>query len=259
MKNFRSAVCASSFLQYFNFNSKMKNLKKTLYITACALSLSALIQAKAAIIITEVDPSGSGSGNSYAQDWFELTNYGSTAVSISGWKMDDSSNSFSDAVALAGVSSIAAGQSVVFIESPDTVPADIATLEANFKSSWFGSNVPAGFVIGDYSGSGVGLSQSSDAVNIFNASGVLQAGVDFNASANHVSFDNSVLKITNDGTISTVSVAGVNGAFVSPQGEVGSPGTVSSEAIPEPSTWALLLSGVALLLVVGGRRAGLVL
>ena len=41
--------------------------------------------ANAGIVITEV-MSSSGSGGT--PDWFELTNDGSSAVSLSGWKMD---------------------------------------------------------------------------------------------------------------------------------------------------------------------------
>ena len=72
--------------------------------------------------------------NSYGADWFELTNIGSTAVNISGWKMDDNSNSFGNAVALRGVTSIAAGQSVVFIEGNATGTTD-STIDATFKTA----------------------------------------------------------------------------------------------------------------------------
>ena len=102
--------------------------------------------------------------------------------------------------------------------------------------------VPAGFTIGNYGGGSVGLSQSGDSVNIYNASSVLQAGVTFGSSTAGVSFDNSVAKLTSttgvgasDPTISTLSVAGTDGAFVTTGGhEIGSPG-----AVPEPSSWAL--------------------
>ena len=66
------------------------------------------------VAITEVSPTGSSA--SYGADWFELTNTGSSALDITGWKMDDNSNSFAASVALRGVTSIAAGQSVVFLE-----------------------------------------------------------------------------------------------------------------------------------------------
>ncbi len=94
---------------------------------------------------------------------------GNAAANIGGWKMDDSSNSFSDAVALNGISSIAAGESVIFIET-----SSAATVQA-FVNTWFGGNLPAGLQIGTYSGGGVGLSTGGDGVNLFNASGVHQA------------------------------------------------------------------------------------
>ena len=219
----------------------MKNLKLS-FAAIGSLSLLALMPSKAQIIITEVDPTGSSTGtSSYNADWFELTNYGTSSVSLTGWKMDDNSNSFSLAVPITGPGSIAAGQSIVFVE--DTSATSDTALNAAFETAWFGNSttkVPAGFTIGNYGGSGVGLSSTSDAVNIFNASGVLQAGVTFGASTSNVTFDNSVAKITNtgttDGLISTLSVSGHNGAFTDAAGEIGSPG-----AVPEPSSWALAL------------------
>lgn len=214
---------------------------------------------EAAMVITEVMPSGSSStSNSYNADWFELTNTGPAAVSITGWKMDDNSNAFASAVALRGVTSIAPGQSVVFIEGNATGTTD-ATLEAAFKTNWFGANVPAGFTIGAYGGSGVGLSSSAgDAVNIFDAGGSRIAGVQFGPVVDAITLDNAAgagsttLPLP---TISTLSSVGVNGAFSSFNAggtlsahEVGSPGTV-----PEPSTIVLASLG---LLGVGfyGRR-----
>jgi hypothetical protein len=88
---------------------------KTLLLAISVWSIVAANHALADIVISEVDPAGSGN-KSYSADWFELTNTGAAAVSITGWKMDDSGDSFAAAVALTGVSSIAAGQTVVFIE-----------------------------------------------------------------------------------------------------------------------------------------------
>jgi Lamin Tail Domain/PEP-CTERM motif len=219
-------------------------MKKTLL--ALSLLVTGLTVGHAQIIITEVDPTGS-STSTYAADWFELTNYGSSAVSLTGWSMDDNSDSISDAVPLTGVSSIAPGQSVVFIE--DTSASSDAALNASFETAWFGSKVPAGFTIGNYGGSGVGLSSSSDEVNIFNASGTQVTGVSFGKSTTGVSFDNSVAKIGDDSTISTLSSAGKNNAFVSPTGEIGSPGSV-----PEPTTYAMLVAGLLALVGVQMRR-----
>ena len=140
-------------------------------ILALAATLCAVSAARADIVITEVDPSGSaGSSNTYNADWFELTNTGLSAVDITGWKMDDSSHTFSSAVGLRGVTSIAPGQSVVFAEGLADGSTD-ATIDANFESFWFDGSVPAGFTIGNYGGSGVGLSQTADEVNIYDSAG----------------------------------------------------------------------------------------
>lgn len=213
-------------------------------IAAILLGMSAL--AHADIRITEV--AAWGSGNSpYASDWFELTNTGAAAVSISGWKMDDNSNSFSSAVALTGISSIAAGESVIFLES---------SVNASFLSTWFGAAGKPGLQIGNYTGSGVGLSTSGDAVNIYNGSGVLQANVVFgnsDSTSPYQTFDNAVG--LNNVAISQLSVTGVNGAFVALNDatEIGSPGSIA--AVPEPTNVAMLLAGLGLITVVSRKRA----
>ena len=175
------------------------------------------------IFITEVAP-WSSSNSPVAADWFELTNKGTSAVNITGWKFDDNSNSFASAVALSGIANIGAGESVIFLEG--------ATINANFRPNWFGANPPASLQIGNYTGSGVGLSTSGDAVNIYNAAGVLQANVVFGVSpaGPFATFDNAAL--LNNATISTLSAAGVNGAFVAvnSSAEIGSPGRINAPA-----------------------------
>jgi len=216
-------------------------------ITRTASGIAALLCAATAahadIRITEVSAWGSGN-TPYATDWFELTNTGSSAVAIGGWQMDDSSDGTAK-VALTGITSIAAGESVIFTESAAT---------ASFLSTWFGANAPAGLKIGNYTGAGVGLSTGGDAVNIFDAAGVVQARVAFGASPTTSplqTFDNAAG--LNGATISLLSVAGVNGAFVSADGlEVGSPGRIA--AVPEPTTTALMLAGLALV-AAGARRS----
>jgi hypothetical protein len=239
------------------------------YVFAASVVVLLAGSARASIIISEVDPSGSsGTSNSYNADWFELTNTGSSAQDITGWKMDDNSHSFALAVSIRGVTSIAAGQSVVFIEGNATGTTD-ATLEANFETYWFGGSVPAGFIIGAYGGAGVGLSQTADEVNIYNASGTEITGVGFGASATGVSFDNAAgigSSTQPDPLISTVSVVGVNGAFSSFNAnagqphEIGSPGVIAAPT-PEPGSALLLCVGAGLLSLsrfVQKRRRGAV-
>ena len=187
------------------------------------------------LVISEVAPWSSGN-SPLGADWFEVTNTGTSAVGLTGWKMDDNSNTFAAAVPLSGITSIAPGESVIFIES--SAPA---TVVPAFKSLWFGANPPAGLQIGTYSGSGVGLSTGGDAVNLFDAAGTLQAKVTFGTSPagpTFATFNNAVG--LNNSAISQLSVLGVTGAFVAAGDakEIGSPGTVGKLFISEVAPWS---------------------
>ncbi len=184
------------------------------------------IAAVPALVITEVSPwsSNLASSPNIGADWFEITNVSANPVNLTGWKVDDNSNSFAAAIALNGISTIAAGESVIFVESTAATQAAIAS---NFRSSWFGASPPAGLQIGTYTGSGIGLGAGGDAVNLYNAMGALQANVTFSA-ADGVSpfqtFDNTAA--LNGSALSQLSVLGVNGAVVATNSsiEIGSPG-----------------------------------
>ncbi|MGZ8218484.1 SdiA-regulated domain-containing protein [Methylomagnum sp.] len=192
--------------------------------------------AQPTLFVSEVAPWSSGNGT-IAADWFEVTNTGSSPVDLTGWKMDDSSNTFAAAVALTGVSSIAPGESVIFIETADLPAAKVA-----FIDTWFGGSAPASLQIGGYSGGGVGLGTGGDAVNLFDAVGVPQAGVTFGASTTSVpflSFNNAAG--LNNAAITALSATGVNGAFAAPNStttEIGSPGTVGRLFISEVAPWS---------------------
>ena len=183
------------------------------------------------VIISEVSP-WSSSNTLYLADWFEVTNTGIVPVGISGWRMDDNSNSFGNSVALRGVRKIPPGKSAIFFEGDPSGVTD-ATILANFSTAWFGTTTPPAEYWLVYGGSaGVGLSTSGDAVNLFDANGNRITGVGFGTATAGFTFDNK----TGLGSatlplpiISTLSVAGVNSAFLASDGaETGSPGPAAS-------------------------------
>ena len=218
----------------------MKSHRFAKVLLAAALVSASSQIARAQLFITEIHSTGNSNGT-YANDWFELTNFGSSPVSLTGWRMNDDTATFASGVALTGVASIAAGQSIVFVENLS------GSVETAFKNAWFGPSAPSSFVIGGYSGAGVGLSNGGDAVTVFNGSGSLVASVTFGSATVGRTFDN----FSGAGTVSLLSSVGINGAFTSFNGaEIGSPGFAP---IPEPSSYALF-AGVVALGVAAFRR-----
>ena len=202
--------------------------------TSYTLTITPAVTGTINVAITEVAPWSSGN-SPLGADWFEVTNFGTSTVSLVGWTMDDNSNSFAVSVPLNGVASISPGQSVIFMET--AASSDLAAKQQAFINLWFGGTAPAGLQLGSYSGSGVGLSTGGDAVNLFDIGGTLQAAVSFGAAPSGASlgtFDNSVG--LNNVVITSLSVVGQNGAFVAPgdatTAEIGSPGTIGAGATP---------------------------
>ncbi len=181
------------------------------------------------LIISEVAPWASGN-SPYAADWFEVTNTGTTAVDITGWKIDDNSKIYTSAVSLRGATSIGPGKSVVFIEGTSDGSTD-ATLDKAFSQAWFGTDAPpTGVTIAHYGGSGVGLSTAGDEVNLFDASGTLVTGIGFGTSTTGLSFDNKAglgSSAPQTPIVLALSAVGTNGAFIATDGiETGSPGSI---------------------------------
>ena len=189
-----------------------------------------------ALIISEVSP-WSSSDSPFTADWFEVTNTGATTVNITGWRVDDNSNAFASSLPLTGITSIAPGESVIFLE---TSASNQATVIANFKSTWFGANVPANLQVGSYTGSSIGLSSGGDAVNLFDSTGVLRAKVTFGAAPSSGPFATFSNGAGLDNTaISLLSKKDVHGAFVAANdsNEIGSPGTTGKLFISEVAPW----------------------
>ena len=220
-------------------------------LAAVALLGISATPAAANLFITEIAPWGSVSP--YGADWFELTNAGSSPVDLTGWRMDDDSYSFAAGAPLRGVTSIAPGQSVIFLEGAVTSVNDL-TIGNSFKASWFGASVPPGLTLGFYGGTGVALAVGGDTVNVYDSNGNLQTDITFlsyQARPIQQSFDNSTG--LNGVTFSAFSTVGVNQAFTSADGSaIGSPGFA---VVPEPEEYAVLAGLAALAYGIISRRS----
>ena len=227
-------------------------MKKTLRIKLFAITALAAFGfsfSSAQIRITEV-MSQSGTGGT--EDWFELTNFGTTSVDITGWKMDDNSFDYSVAVALNGITTIASGESVIFLDvsdHPDNAPDSIA----KFKTFW-GSSLD-GKQVGHYGGSKVGLSSKGDGVIIFDKDSTEVTRVSFDAATEGSSFYwtyDASLNVVDTAVFSTVGT--INGTVANQVtvtsdnslGNIGSPGTAvingffsSLQKNSASSTWKL--------------------
>ncbi|MFZ4483022.1 MAG: lamin tail domain-containing protein [Chthoniobacterales bacterium] len=241
---------------------KSRNIFAIALLAAATFSAGPRAQAQlSSLRITEV-MSSSGVGGTV--DWFEVSNFDLTnSVDLTGWKMDDSSFSFAVSVALNGVTSIAGGQTAVFLETanPGTdIPA--------FRTFW--GSAAASIVIGSYTGSGVGLSSTADGLVLFDSLGVEKTprasfGLATTGSSFFYGYNRAggfdTYGSSSNGVISTVgTIAGTDFdqlAYTSSNalGNIGSPGTAIN-AVPEPSTYAMLaLAGVGLAAYRFRRRA----
>jgi hypothetical protein len=230
----------------------MKNNTRLSILAGISVSILATLTAQAQIStlrITEAMSSGNGT-----VDWFEVTNYGLSDVSITGWKIDDNSFSSAVSVALSGVASISSGQSVIFLES-----SSAETAISTFRTIW-GSNVTS-LIIGSYTGSGVGLSNGGDGLVLFDSTGVeMTPRVTFGAatagSSFYYSYDSTGSPSTSPNTsaiLSTASLSNGQNTYTS-SGNTGSPGTAMN-AVPEPQTYLLFGIGAAFILWRVRRRA----
>jgi len=197
-----------------------------LWFVAAALWMAAA-SAQAALVITEVaNTSGAPAGVLEGLDWWELTNTGPAAVSLTGYEWEDNNPSGDTAEFPADVT-IAAGESVIIHQGTDPGVAN------QFRSDW-GLSVSVQILTEDLFGgmnTFSGLSSSGDQVNLYNDLGAIVANVQFPAATAGVSFEWDT-----NGLGLGLSVAGEKGAYAISDNRVGSPGV----AVPEPAILALL-------------------
>ena len=179
------------------------------------------VTTKPLLFITEVMSSEATDTNNSTldhQDWWELSNLGSFAVNLHGYRFDDNSASLSFACTLTNEVTIAPGESVVLVENMSA---------AAFRAWWGPQAIPSNVKIISYSGSGLSFSAGGDAVNVWNAVAAADsdkvASVTFGTATRGVSFGYD----PDASTFGGLSAAGVNGAFIAAvNGDIGSPGTI---------------------------------
>lgn len=202
-----------------------------------------LASAAAQVRITEWMYAGTGG------EFVEFTNMGTTALDLSGWSYDDDSRQ-PGAFDLSALGLIGAGESVVITES---------SAEA-FRAEW---NLAVGVkVLGGYTNN---LGRN-DEINLFDALGALVDRLTYGDQ----SFAGSIRTQNISGRPGTAQAVGANqagqwvfsslgdaqGSYASVNGAIGSPGLAAfAPAVPEPSTWALVLAGLATASFAGGSRA----
>ena len=190
-------------------------------------------------------------------DWFELTNLGDSAIDPGTLYYDDSSADPTDGGQLAGITTLAAGESAIYLVSwqddfpgpnPFPPPFDPADALAAFESFWNTNGAyQVGYILDADTAGGPGLGGGGDTVNIFDGNmmgATLLATRSYPDSSNEFPADTQGVTWVNDpATSSSVHAQlGVAGAFASVGGtQVGSPGF----AVPEPGSMLLLLLAVA--------------
>jgi hypothetical protein len=193
-------------------------------------SANVLVTRKPTLVITEVQ-SSENSGPAASADWWELSNLDDFSVDLYGYRWDDNSANLGVAYTITNHVVIRPGESVILVESsaPGVMTAD------KFKAWWGVSNLPSDLQIIVYIGNGLGLSGTSDQVNLWNQAALVEtdaigkvAGVQLStALLGHTFIRDPDTGIFSGNTTTGLSTNGVNGAFVAASnGDVGSPGWV---------------------------------
>ncbi|MCF8212393.1 MAG: lamin tail domain-containing protein [Cryomorphaceae bacterium] len=167
------------------------------------------------LAITEIMASSNDPNTSISDDWFEITNYGSSAVELGGFSWDD--NSWLPGTVVFPSMVIAPGEAIV-VAQIDSVN------EPAFRSAWNLGPWVQVLVNEDFTIGQPGFSSSGDGVALFDTSStpieICRAEYTLALAGFSVEFDTACTYLGN-------STVGVRGAYASTGSDVGSPGNQS--------------------------------
>ena len=167
------------------------------------------------LAITEIMASSNDPNTLISDDWFEVTNYGSSAVDLGGFSWDD--NSWLPGTVVFPSMVIAPGEAIV-VAQIDSVN------EPAFRTAWNLGPWVQVLVNEDFTIGQPGFSSSGDGVALFDTSStpieICRAEFSLALAGFSVEFDTACTYLGN-------STVGVRGAYASTGSDVGSPGNQS--------------------------------
>jgi predicted extracellular nuclease len=167
------------------------------------------------LAITEVMASSNDTNSAVNEDWFEITNYGSTAVDLAGFSWDD--NSWNAGTVVFPSVTVAPGEAIVVAQID-------AANETAFRSTWNLGPWVQVLVNEDFATAQPGFSANGDGVALFDSSAtpieICRAEYTAALAGFSVEYDTACTYLGN-------AAVGVRGAYTSTGGDVGSPGNQS--------------------------------
>lgn len=179
-------------------------------------------------------------------EFIEFTNLGQSAVSFAGWSFDDDSR-LAGTVSLSAFGLVKAGESVILTEDD----------AEEFRAAW---GLGAGVKIIGSNKTNLGR---QDEINLFDAGGQLVDRLTYGdqsrgtvradtASGNPLSL--AGLNQTTPTSWVLASAGDAYGSKLAANGGIGNPGYFALAPVPEPSSYALLAAGLAVVAGVARRR-----
>ncbi len=200
------------------------------FLSVLLAGIAGIFQAQAQLAITEVM---SSEANSAYPDWWELKNFGTNAVNLTGYAWNDDSHgglSGGDSLPFTGVI-IQPGETIICTEQKGSV-----ITAADFRTWW---GISGGVQVVVLNAADPGLGSGGDAVRLWSTNGLINgvsvdAGDEFlvdRVDIGSTFAGQSLTYNTNSGLFDVSSTNGINGTFqAATQTDVGSPGVGPTNA-----------------------------